>query len=226
MSVVAEEGRLAELDATMKALIARRHERREAYLDKIATELIEIDRSIGVLRQDLAKAELFERASVLRSPVAGRVQQLEVNTLGEVVQTGQQMMVVVPDGTALEIEAMLLNKDKGFVRDGQEARIKLEAFPFTRYGTLSGKVLSVSNDAIPAGAPRGESEPARETAGPLVFPVRIGLNETSIRADGEDVMLTPGMSVTAEIKTGDRRVIEFLLDPLTKCAPPELPCEH
>jgi hemolysin D len=214
MAVVAEEGRLAELDATMKALTARKQERREAYLDKVATELIEIDSTIGVLRQDLAKAELFEWASVLKSPVAGRVQQLEVNTLGQVVQTGQQMMVVVPDGTALEIEAMLLNKDKGFVRDGQEARIKLEAFPFTKYGTLSGKVLSVSNDAIPAGAPRGESEAARETAGPLVFPVRIALNETSIKVDGEAVMLTPGMSVTAEIKTGNRRVIEFLLDPL------------
>jgi hemolysin D len=216
LAVVAEEGRLAELEATVKALAARKRERREAYLDKVTSELIEVDRTIGVLRQDLAKAELFERASVLKSPATGRVQQLEVNTLGQVVQTGQEMMVIVPDGTALEIDAMLANKDKGFVREGQEVRIKLEAFPFTRYGTLSGKVLSVSNDAIPAGASQGAGggEGVRETAGPLVFPVRIALNETSIRVDGEEVALTPGMSVAAEVKTGDRRVIEFLLDPL------------
>lgn len=218
MSAVDGEGQVAELQATVQTLIAQKRERREAYLDKVNTELIEVDRSIGELSQDLAKAELFERASVLKSPVAGRVQQLEVNTLGEVVQTGQRLMVIVPDGTALEIEAMLLNRDKGFVHEGQQARIKLEAFPFTRYGTLDGKVLTVSNDAIPAGAPQqapgAKQETAHDAAGPLVFPVRIALNETSIRVEGEDVTLTPGMSVTAEVKTGDRRVLEFLLDPL------------
>ncbi|MER8577680.1 HlyD family type I secretion periplasmic adaptor subunit [Mesorhizobium sp. M1423] len=218
MAAVSDEGHIAELEATTRTLAAQKRARREAYLDKVATELIEVDRSIGVLRQDLAKAELFERASLLKSPVAGRVQQLEVNTLGEVVQTGQKLMVIVPDGTALEIEAMLLNRDKGFVHEGQEARVKLEAFPFTRYGTLNGKVLTVSNDAIPAGAPQpgapAKGETARDAAGPLVFPVRIALNETSIRVEGNDVVLTPGMSVTAEIRTGNRRVIEFLLDPL------------
>ncbi|MFI0844672.1 HlyD family type I secretion periplasmic adaptor subunit [Mesorhizobium sp. IMUNJ 23232] len=216
MATVTEEGRIAELEATAATLAARKRERREAYLDKIASELIEVDRSIGALSQELAKAELFERASLLKSPVAGRVQQLQVNTQGQVVQTGQELMVIVPDGTALEIEAMLLNKDKGFVRDGQEVRVKLEAFPFTRYGTLDGKVLTVSNDAIPADAQAAGAakETARDAAGPLVFPVRIGLDATSIRVQGEEVVLTPGMSVTAEIKTGERRVIEFLLDPL------------
>ena len=218
MATVDGEGQVAELEATVQTLVAQKRERREAYLDKINTELIEVDRSIGELQQDLAKAELFEHASVLKAPVAGRVQQLEVNTLGEVAQTGQKLMVIVPDGTKLEIEAMLLNRDKGFVHEGQEARIKLEAFPFTRYGTLDGQVVTVSNDAIPAGAPQQASsakqETAHDTAGPLVFPLRIALNETTIRVEGEDVALTPGMSVTAEVKTGDRRMLEFLLDPL------------
>ncbi|MER9313255.1 HlyD family efflux transporter periplasmic adaptor subunit [Mesorhizobium australicum] len=169
----------------MRALAAQKRARRDAYLDKVNTELIEVVRSIGELSQDLAKAELIERSSVLKSPVAGRVQQLEINTLGEVVQTGQRLMVIVPDGIKLEIEAMLLNRDKGFVHEGQQARVKLEAFPFTRYGTLDGKVLTVSNDAIPAGAPHQEpgakQETAHDAAGPLVFPARIALNETTIR---------------------------------------------
>lgn len=217
MATVADEGHIAELEATLRTLAAQKRARRDAYLDKVATELIEVDRSIGVLQQDLAKAELFERASRLKSPVAGRIQQLEVNTLGEVVQTGQKLMVVVPDGTKLEIEAMLLNRDKGFVHEGQDVRVKLEAFPFTRYGTLDGKVLTVSNDAIPAGAPQmpaASADIARDASGPLVFPVRITLNETSIRVEGNDVLLTPGMSVTAEVKTGNKRVLEYLLDPL------------
>jgi hemolysin D len=154
---------------------------------------------------------------MLRSPVSGRVQQLQVNTLGEVVQTGQMLMVVVPDGTRLEIEAMLLNRDRGFVHEGQEARVKLEAFPFTRYGTLRGKVRAVSNDAIPADprqAPGAREESAHNAAGPLVFPVRVALNSATIRVEGADVALTPGMSVTAEVRTGQRRLLEFLLDPL------------
>lgn len=220
VAFVAEEGRLAELAATVKTLEARREERRQAYLDKVVTELIETDKRIGGLRQDLTKAELYERSSVLKAPVSGRVQQVQVHTLGQVAQTGQRLMMIVPEGTRLEIEAMLLNKDKGFVREGQEVRIKLETFPFTKYGTLSGEVLSVSNDAIPfqanGDAAAQKEETAKDAAGPLVFPIRISLNEEKIRIDGADVAITPGMSVTAEVKIGDRRVIEFLLDPLLK----------
>ncbi|WP_027051828.1 HlyD family efflux transporter periplasmic adaptor subunit [Mesorhizobium erdmanii] len=91
-------------------------------------------------------------------------------------QTGQKLMVVVPDGTKLEIGAMLLNRDKGFVHKGHNVCVKLEAFPFTTYGTLSGKVLTLSNDAIPAGtqqqASMAKEETAGDTAGPLEFPVR------------------------------------------------------
>lgn len=217
MAAVAEEGRIAGLEAATDTLVARQRERRETYLDKVATELIEIDRAIGVLRQDLIKAELFERASTLKAPVSGRVQQIAVNTLGEVAQTGEQLMVLVPDGMALEVEAMLLNKDKGFVREGQQVRIKLEAFPFTKYGTLNGKVLIVSNDAVQMGTSRAaEGATAQDATGPLVFPVRLSLQEASVEADGERVALTPGMALTAEVKIGERRVLEFLLDPLTE----------
>ncbi|ECI7685699.1 HlyD family type I secretion periplasmic adaptor subunit [Salmonella enterica subsp. enterica] len=208
LSLTAEEGRIAELKSTVLALEARKIERRQAYLDKLATELIEADRQANLLAQDLAKAELLERASTLAAPVPGRVQQLQVNTLGQVVQAGQQLMVIVPDDLPLEVEANLLNRDKGFVREGQSARVKLEAFPFTKYGTLSGKVLAVSNDSVPLG------ERQTGSPGPLVFPVRISLDASSIEADGETVALTPGMSVSAEVKTGNRRVLEYLLDPL------------
>jgi hemolysin D len=216
LAVVAEEGRLAELDAAAATLAARMSERREAHLDKLTTELAETDREVATLRQDLAKATLFQEASLLRSPVSGRVQQLEVTTLGEVVQTGQRLMIVVPDGTPLEIEAMLSNRDRGFVRDGQDARVKLEAFPFTKYGTLRGKVLTVSNDAVPAGRdqPEGDDAIAQNAANPLVFPVRISLDQDTIKVDGAIVALTPGMSVVTEVRTGSRRVIEYLLDPL------------
>ncbi len=146
-----------------------------------------------------------ERHTRLVAPVAGTVQQLAVHTVGDVVQTGERLMIVVPDGTTLEVEAMLPNKDNGFVHAGQSARIKVEAFPFTRYGLIEGTVRSVSNDAV-----------ALDEG--LVFPVRIAVKRDTIMAHGRHMKLTPGMAVTAEIRTGDRRIIDYLLSPLARYA--------
>ena len=183
-------------------------------------QLEENERRLAGLRQEVVKARLKEAQSRLYAPVAGTVQQLSVFTVGEVVTTGQRLMIIVPKGTKLEVEAMLLNRDKGFVREGQDVRIKLESFNFTKYGVIDGTVTSISNDAVSLnqsqqqGAQGQSSLPGAQ--GPLVFPVKIALSREMIRADGKDVHLTPGMSVAAEIKTGNRRVIEFFLSPLLK----------
>ncbi|TPJ98528.1 HlyD family efflux transporter periplasmic adaptor subunit [Mesorhizobium sp. B2-5-9] len=167
MATVDGEGQIAELEATMRTLAAQKRERREAYPDKINTELIEVHRNIDVLRQDLTKAEVFKHSSVLKSPVAGRVQQLEVNTLGEMVQTGQLLMVIVPDGTKLEIDAMLLNRDKAFVREGQEAWVKLEAFPFTRFALSKARCSRFPMTPFP---PAVHSRRRRRRKKPLATP--------------------------------------------------------
>jgi hemolysin D len=138
-----------------------------------------------------------------------------------VVTSGQQLMIVVPAGTRLEVEANLLNRDKGFVREGQEARVKVESFNFTKYGVIDGQVVSVSNDAVnlnPAPQQSGgrPASPLMAGQGPLIFPVKVALSQETIWADGENVRLTPGMSVTVEVKTGNRRVIEYFLSPLMK----------
>jgi hemolysin D len=218
VTLTAEEGHLADLMASAKAMVARKAERLAAFQEKTVTDLVESERHIAALTQELAKVEVLERSSRLTAPVAGHVQQLQVNTLGQVVTTGRQLMVIVPDNSLLEIEAMLLNRDKGFVREGQAARVKLDAFPFTKYGTLDGQVIGVSNDAVSANASQSASNggDAQAATGPLVFPVRISLGEKSINVEGDTVNLTPGMSVQAEVKTGSRRVIEFLLDPLLR----------
>jgi hemolysin D len=135
----------------------------------------------------------------------------------------------VPPDAPLEIEAMILNKDIGFVREGQEAVIKVEAFPFTRYGTIDGKVIKVSPDAVDlrnapnlseaaaavrpqSGAP---SAPSAGQSGPeLAFPATIAPSRHSLAIEGKDVKLSPGMSVTVEIKTGTRRILSYFLSPL------------
>ena len=113
-------------------------------------------------------------------------------------------MVIVPADATLEIEAMVLNKDKGFVRAGQPAEIKVETFTFTKYGTIDGEVITLAQDAV-----------EDERMG-LVYPARISMQEKTVMVQGEPVALTPGMSVTVEVKTGERRIIEFLLSPLLR----------
>ena len=113
----------------------------------------------------------------------------------------QDLLAVVPL-EALEVEATILNKDIGFVHPGQPVTVKIESFPYTRYGYLTGKVISVSHDA------------AQDENLGLVFPARIRLEESTLDIDGVVVSMSAGMTLSAEIKTGKRRVIDFLLSPL------------
>ncbi len=112
------------------------------------------------------------------------------------------MLAVVPSSEGLEVEATVLNRDIGFVRPGQRATVKVESFPYTRYGYLEGVVESVSHDAV-----------QDENLG-LVFQARVRLEKASLTIDGVTVALTPGMALSVEIKTGTRRVIDYMLSPL------------
>ncbi|UVH55102.1 HlyD family type I secretion periplasmic adaptor subunit [Variovorax paradoxus] len=154
--------------------------------------------------QDLAKAGQRERLTTLKAPVAGTVQQLAAHTEGGVVTEAQPLMVIVPDGAQVTAEVTLDNKDIGFVSPTQEAAIKLETFPYTRYGTVNATVKTVTADAV-----NDEKRGA-------IFPVTLNLSSTTIDVDGKPIKLSPGMNLTAEIKTGKRRVIEFLLSPVQR----------
>ncbi|MFM0277197.1 HlyD family type I secretion periplasmic adaptor subunit [Paraburkholderia sediminicola] len=151
------------------------------------------------------KATTRQGLLTLYAPVTGTVQQLSVHTLGGVVTTAQALMEVVPDD-AVEVEAHVENKDVGFVNVGQDAVVKIDAFPYTRYGYLTGKVIAVSNNAVPA----------KDRKQGLTFTTRIHLPTNQIRVNNKSINLTPGMEVTAEIKTGRRSVASYFLDPLVQ----------
>lgn len=118
------------------------------------------------------------------------------------IKPGDPLMVIVPAGQSLEVEALVLNKDIGFVRDGQAATIKVDAFPFTRYGVIDGAVTSVSDDAM-----------QDERLG-LVYAAHVRLARADMNIDGKAVRLTPGMAVSVEVMTGKRRVMDFVLSPV------------
>lgn len=115
-------------------------------------------------------------------------------------------MMVVPDDNPLEAEAFVENKDIGFVRAGQEAEIKVETFPFTKYGTVHGRIDQVSDDAI------------NDEKRGLIYSCRVKPERSTMRVDGTTVNLSPGMSVSVEIKIGTRQVIEYFLSPLIQHA--------
>lgn len=161
---------------------------------------------VAQLAPDVAKAGQRDRLMRLRAPVDGTVQQLAVHTVGGVVTPAQPLLAVVPGKEALEVEATVLNKDIGFVKPGQHVTVKVESFPYTRYGYLDGVVESVSHDA------------AQDEAMGLVYLARVRLKRSHLSIDGVRVSLTPGMSLSAEIKTGKRRVISYLVSPLQQKA--------
>lgn len=195
----------AEIDV-LQAEYESKQEERDSYLARNRREyydkLNDAQGSLAVMAQELIKANEKHRLQSLRAPVDGVVQQLAMHTLGGVVQPAQQLMVIVPDDAVLEVEVMVLNKDVGFVHSGQPVEIKVDSFPYTRYGTIAGEVAHVSRDSV-----------QNEQLG-LVFPARIKIERNSIVVEDREVPLQAGMSITAEVRTGDRRVIDYLLSPL------------
>jgi hemolysin D len=164
----------------------------------------EADAAARLRAEELTIAEERNRRTVLTAPASGVVQQLQVHTVGAVLRPADPLLVIVPDGSTLVVDAMVLNRDAGFVREGQEVRVKLEAFPFTRYGVVQGRLTFLSRDAV-----------QDENLG-LVFPARVELQQFSINVNGRATPLTAGLAATAEIRTGRRRIIEFLLSPLQR----------
>ena len=178
-----QKSRLGEPDAAVAAITQARVQAEAEFRRTQLADLVEAQRKAAGLREDLIKATQRTQLQLLTAPVDGTVQQLAVHTVGGVVTAAQALLIVVPT-TASKVEAMLSNRDIGFVHPGQDAEIKIDTFNFTKYGLLRGKVLSVSQDAIarerpldksgdkPRGAQDSSSEPLGQE---LVFAARVSL---------------------------------------------------
>jgi hemolysin D len=208
-----DEAAVAEAEHNYRALVSEFQQTKQ-------TELATADTKAASLAQDVVQAGQRTELQKLVSPIDGVVQQLAVHTVGGVVTPAQQLLIVVPQDHPVEVEAQVENKDVGFVKEGQGAEIKVETFPFTLYGTIPGTVLTVSDDAIPLDRDNASSEkPSQDKATEqLVYATRVTLERSTIQVNGKTVNLSPGMAVTVEMKTGQRRIIEYLLSPLLKAA--------
>lgn len=200
----AAEMGLKQAEARIKVRENKKAETTSAFIARAQERRAEALRKIAALEQQLVKEERRQLDRRLVSPVDGVVTGMSVFTVGGVVGTKDVLMRVVPDGVDLEVEAMILNKDIGFVNAGQPAEVKLETFPFTRYGLIDGTVEQIWQDAI-----------ADEKQG-LVYKAVIALKDEKILVGDRWVKLAPGMAVQAEIKTGHRQIIEYFVSPFLK----------
>ena len=222
-----QQGQLAEADANIAVVNKDMRRAYDTFIADNAQKLAEAERQAGDFAERYAKAKARLDHMTLRAPIAGTVQASTLTTVGQVVTSGQELMRIVPEGADLEIECYLPNRDIGFVKAGDHAVIKIESFPFTRYGTIEADVIRVARDAIPepdaeqiekdgTRNPQSQSQAGGQRTQNLVFPVTLRPTRRTILVDGTPIPLGAGMAVTAEIRTGTRRILEYVFSPLVK----------
>ncbi len=224
-----QEQELASLAAGLEVIARNSDKAVEDFLSENAQKLEDAERHAEDIEQRLAKAQAELDHLTLRAPITGRVQSSIITNAGQVVTSGQEIMRIVPEDSGLEIQAYVRNRDIGFVSVGQEAAVKIESFPFSRYGVIKARVTRIAKDAIPepdANAIEGDPTRISNAAGfaggertqNLVFPVVLKPDVETIDVDGLTQPLTSGMAVTVELKTGARRMLEYLFSPLVEVA--------
>ena len=162
------------------------------------------DAEVIALRLKLETSQFSLSQKILRAPTSGRVQEISLKNEGEVATAAQSLMVLVPETRTLNITAALSSSDIGFVNAGQAVVIKLDTFPYTKYGYLHGRVTTISSDSVADGK-NGEH-----------FVAQIRPDHDYIAIEGKKVPLSPGMTLSAEIVTDERRVIDFIFDPIIR----------
>ena len=198
--------RLVEAQAAVAATVHDRERAIASFRADTLDELMQASVQRDALEKEIIKARQRLQQLVITSPVDGTVQQLSVTTIGGVVTAAQSLMVIVPDDVSLEVNAQVLNRDVGPLRTGLPVRLKVDAYPFTRHGTVAGDIEWVGTNSIDD-----------ERLG-LVYPVRIQPSEAQLpnTVNGSQGQLTPGMSVTADIVVGKRRVLDYFIGPLLR----------
>ena len=227
--LASDQGQLIETEAALNELRSEKFKAISQFIADNQNKIVDAARKAEDAKQSFAKADAKLGRTRLVAPIDGVAQQLTITTIGQVVTTGQQLLVIAPSQGPLQVEVLVANLDIGFVKLGQDAVIKVDAFPFTRFGALTGKVSRIAQQAV------NETEAKRalanvtsptntlppQTSAPgqpesFVFPVTIELTQTSMKIAETDMPLNPGMTVIAEIKTDSRRVIDYLISPLAK----------
>ncbi len=207
-SLAEEQGKVREIQAQKQESQRQKELTIAEFRRDIGEKLLITNQNLVTNHEEYVKAQQNQDYTQLVAPVSGYVTQLAVHTVGGVVTPAQPLLAIVPKDGGIMIQTQLENKDIGFVHPNQEVKVKIEAFPFTRYGTIDGIVQSVSADAI--------QDTDKQKKDQLLYNVYIKLGKDYMIINETKQYLTPGMMVTAEIKTGKRPLIDYFLSPLVQ----------
>lgn len=196
--------RIAEAAASLDGLAARPDAIIADAIASFRQRVVEQDSLVAAGKLAWQKANTWNERRFLRAPATGTVADLAIHTTGGVLSAGDAAMSIVPAGVELRLTGVALNQDVGFLHEQQSVEIKVETFPYTRYGLLHGELVDIAATA------RIDEELG------AVYPISVSLNEQSVLVGDKMIPLAPGMTATAEIKIGDRRVIDFFLSPFKR----------
>ena len=226
VSLESDVSQKVDADAYIAVLQRQKSSTTQTFLADYMQKLEAADEQVRDLEQKVRQAQAQLDDMTLRSPVAGTVEASTLTSVGQVLTSGAEVMRVVPKGSHLDIQAYLTNDEIGFVKAGQQATIKVAAFPYTQYGTIEGTVLQVGKDAVSAAqAQAGLADPSfaatsssaantSQSAGSLVFPITVQMSRNFIKTAGGRASVSPGMTVSVDINTGKRTILEYLFAPL------------
>lgn len=193
-------GKRSDISLTEEEKRASREKFRQQQLESLA----QTEKEISGLEKEMEKLDFQVRQMILRAPIDGTVLDMDINTEGGVVQPAAVVMKIVPKESPLEVEALVLNRDIGFIHSGQRVKVKIETFTFTKYGAIEGTVRKVAQDAT------------HDDKLGTVYRALVDLDKDQVKVESQEVRLKPGMNVTVDIETGKRRLIEYILTPILK----------
>ncbi len=206
-SYAAQQSTVAKAQAELDEANERLANVESSYLKDVMASLVESRKQYLSYSEEIKKADEDQRLSTITAPCSGRVYNLSVHTVGGIVTEAQPLLIIVPDGVELELEVWADNKDIGFIKEGQEAEVKVATFNFQKFGMVTAVV-----DEIAADAYSDKSDPERDNK----YRLLLKMEKDFLDVNGTDTTLTPGMRVDAEIKIKEKRIIDFFLDPFRK----------
>jgi HlyD family secretion protein len=212
--LTAVRGRADEAAHAYAKLSADRQAFIEDFRRAAMEQLVELRGQRDMADEELKKMALRRNMVVLTAPADSVVLDLAQRSVGSVVREAEPVVTLVPINVPLEAEVSINTRDIGRVAVGKEARVKLDAYPFQKYGTATGEVRTISQDTFLTGQQEQTATPSQPAA--PFFKARILLADTRLNATDVPVRLLPGMTVTTEIKVGNRTVISYFLYPLLR----------
>jgi hemolysin D len=215
---------LADAAAAIPVIDSEISKTRENFITDNTEQVASAELQLDQLAEQLTKAAQSVTNMTLRAPVSGTIEASAITTIGQVVNPGQQLLQLVPDGAYLKVQAYVPNSDIGFLKEGQHAEIKVNSFPYGVYGSISATITQIASQALPSNAKNSlqtdsldenvsQTSAAQDTDS-MIFPITVVPRSLTMTVDGKDIPLTSGMSVTVDIKTEDRRAIDYIISPL------------